>query len=646
MSDSPTSWLDRFIDRQVRWRGACFLLAIALTAVALPFAFRLSFDQSIEALYPHDNPRLNDYRDSKCLFGGDELVLVAYRDPELYDPAADEFRNDRLNVVTRFSADLSKVEGVHPESTQDLAAIVGRAQSLRKIPKLGQIDRQARSLSRGILLGDDNQTTAVVLRLLPQSETKTSRGESIRQVRVIGDAFTKQTGLPVFVVGEPVQVHDMFRYVEEDGGRLGLWSSLLLLGVIFGMFRNLRWTLVPVAVVWVTIVWTRAILVAFDFRLSMVSSMLTSLVTIIGVATVIHVIVRYQELRPNRSPAEALRDALQQLAPAIFWTCATTAGGFGAQLSSHIHPVASFGLMMSLGTMLVLPALALLVPGGALIGGFAVDPKPAPGSRLVLRALTGLAHWVEYHPGQVWLSLLLLAGLTIVGCTRLTVETDFSRNFRANSPILKALDFVEGNLGGAGSWEINFPAPDVLDDDYLIKVRELATRLRDLKEGTGDQPALTKVMAITDGIDIIPRVPFFISGLAGQQKYLFQLQPEFIPSLYNPEHGRMRIILRSHERKRSEEKLKLIAQVEAAAQEIFPTDSEEIEPRATGLHVLLAFLTDSLLGDQWSSFLIAGGMIAAMMAVAYRSIRIGLLSLVPNLLAIGLVIAVMGWLNL
>jgi predicted RND superfamily exporter protein len=117
-------------------------------------------------------------------------------------------------------------------------------------------------------------------------------------------------------------------------------------------------------------------------------------------------------------------------------------------------------------------------------------------------------------------------------------------------------------------------------------------------------------------------------------------------SLYNPEAGRMRIFLRSHERKRSEEKMALIEQAERLAREAFPEAVAEAAPRATGLHVLLANLTESLLNDQWLSFALAAGAILAMMTVAFRSLRIGLISLVPNLLAIGLVVGVMGWLNL
>ena len=646
MSSSPPSLVERSLGWVVEHRALGFVLACLLTLIAVPVSRRLQFDQSIEALYAHGNPRLTEFRESRALFGGDELILIAWRDPELFDEKGDRFRPERLKIVGDLAERLAEVPGILPESTQDLANIVGRAQGMARLPGLGTLEKRTRDLARGLVLGNDNFTTAIVLRMIPLPEAKVSRGETIRQVRAICGEFQQQTGLVPAVVGEPVQVHDMFEYVEQDGGRLGMWSTVLLLGVILVLFRNLRWTLVPLAVVWATVYWTRGLLVVLGLRLSMVSSMLTSLVTIVGVATVIHIVVRFQELRPGRTAAEALKLAVTQLAPAIFWTCATTAGGFGAQLSSHIQPVASFGLMMTLGTLLVLPAMALIVPGGGLLGPWTIDPRPVPGGGVVARCLIWLARWVERRPGQVWLMLGGLIVATLLGCWRLTVETDFSRNFRPDSPILKSMDFVEANLGGAGAWELNFPAPAELDDAYIERVRGLAGQLRELRDPATNAPALTKVLAYSDGIDLVPRVPFVIPNLAAQSRLLQQFQPEFATSLYNPKEGRMRLLLRSSERQRSERKLALIDQVETVAREVFPGETGAARLVATGLHVLLAFLTDSLLGDQWVSFFLAAICMAVMMSVAQRSLRVGLLSLVPNLLAIGAVIAVMGWLNL
>ena len=616
---------------------------LLVTACAWFPAQRLQFDQSIEALYSSDDPHIRDYLDSKSAFGGDEFAIAAYTDPELMEPAG-------LERLEDFSKQFEQLPGVVEGSVQNLAQALAAA----RLPFLARSKAQLLEMFRGILLGADNRTTAVVMRLAeePPSPGGTHRAETIDRIRALADRHVPRA----YVVGESIQVHDMFRYVERDGTVLGLASSLLLVLVILFLFRSLRWMLLPLAVVHVTLIWTQAILVLCGTPLSMVSSMLTSLVTVIGVATVIHVAVRFREQQERLGPADALRQTLLQLARPVFWTCTTTAGGFAVQWSSHIHPVQSFGLMMALGSMLVLLASALTLPGGVLLGfpHAAADALP-PGitgasaeptrARLadgpptgISRALALLTRYVETYPGRLAVGFVVMIVLALGGFFRLRVETDFTKNFRSTSSIVESLNFVETRLGGAGTWEVNFPAPAELTAEFLERVRRLATRLRTLESPADD--SLTKVIAATDGIDLIPRIPFLIRDLDGQIRALELFQPEFLRSLYNAEAGRMRIMLRARERQPSGNKLRLIETVRDLADQEFPG------ARATGLFVLLAFLIESLLGDQWISFSLASIVITSMMSIAFGSLRLGLISLVPNVLPIVIVIGTMGWVGL
>ena len=165
-------------------------------------------------------------------------------------------------------------------------------------------------------------------------------------------------------------------------------------------------------------------------------------------------------------------------------------------------------------------------------------------------------------------------------------------------------------------------------------MREFAAELREL-EDQKSPGRLTIVIAVTDGLDVLGMLP-----LRWQISALERMQPDFITSLYNPQQGRMRIMLRARERQPSETKLKLIADVEQAAQKRFP------EARATGLFVLLTYLIESLMGDQVSSFVIAAVAIVVLMTIAYRSLALGSILLIPNLFPIVLVIGAMGWIGL
>jgi predicted RND superfamily exporter protein len=651
MSRQPESWLESGVNLLYKLRWGLLVVFLILTGFAYFPASKLDFEQSIESLYAKDDQHLLDYLESKRLFGGDEFVFVAYTVPGLLGEEGSR-ETDELKEVRKFSQELSQVPGVNTDVTQNLA----NALSPPKLNFLLRVlIRQKRDelieLSRGVLIGDDNETTAIVLRLLPEDQSPVPRAETFKQIRELAHAHEPRA----YVVGEPVQVYDMFRYVEEDGDVLFKVSLSLLAVVLLLLFRRLRWVALPLLVVICSIWWTEATLVIGNLQLSMVSSMLNSLVTIIGIATVAHVAVHFQALQRENVPRpDAIRRTMVELLPAIFWTCATTAAGFLSLLTSEIAPVRSFGIMMALGTLMVLIASTVLLPGGMSLG-YLRQPSKQSDDKGLARKLKQVAQMNERYPKRILWGSLIFVIFAAAGFSRLTIETDFSKNFRDSSEIVKALDFVETRLGGASTWEVNFPAPSQLNKEYLDRVRALAEDLQQVNPP--DKTQLTKVISITDTLDFVPSKPFASDPIQSKLDQIEDLQADFESSLYNPEQGRMRIVLRALERQSAEEKLSLIHKVDALAKKHFPgsetkeSDQESKavhgEPgKAAGIFILLAYLIDSLLRDQLYSFLLAATSIWLIMSLAFRSLKLGLISMVPNLFPIVVVIGVMGWTGL
>tara|TARA_R110002072_G_scaffold302100_1_gene483996 strand:+ start:193396 stop:195852 length:2457 start_codon:yes stop_codon:yes gene_type:complete len=679
---SPPNFLEKTAAAVIHWRLAILAVAAIVTFLAWPIAARLNFDQSIESLYADDDQHFAAYARSKSHFGGDEFAIVAWEETGILSEDSTSVSPSSRGRIEALAEKLSLIPGVESGSVQHAVDALAFPYKRDKVVKLIE----------GMLIGSDRNTTAIVVRLLPESSAPVSRAETVTQIRQL--ARTHQP--PAYVVGEPVQIHDMFRYVEEDGNELFQFSLALLACVLFILFRTMRWVVLPIVVVVFTIRWTEALLVLAGAQLSMVSSMMNSLVTIIGVATSTHLAMRFREYTRTMERRPALVRALAELVPPIFWTCATTAVGFAALLSSSITPVRSFGLMMALATLLIFIVVVLLTPGGMarwfhrtdglrrdstrlnswlhLIAG---DPIPAPSERHLVTVLQGVSRFVERRPGRVTATALSIVILATIGMTRLRVETDFSRNFREDSELVQSLNFVETRLGGAGTWEVNFSAPTPLTDEFLVTVRALAARLRTDLLAPSHEPAsatgrLTKVVSLTDGLDLVPTeigVGFFSKSLSLEQRLglLSNMQSEIVNGLYDPKNGRMRIALRGLERQKSEAKLKLIARVDEIARDVLKTDPQhpgerpaarrddiqplpgiaaEVSPpsiETTGMFVLLTFLIESLLRDQLISFCIAAVGIGTMMAIAFRSFTIGLIALIPNVFPIVLVLGTMGW---
>lgn len=637
----------------VAWRWPLLACAVVLSLAAYFPARSLDFDRSIENMFATGDPVLPPYEHLKRTFGGNEVVLAVYEDPKLLAPDGQGI--DRLE---RIAKGLKALPGVKD--------VISLDQPLGRLIVNDWADRLAepiRRLLEGYTHSADGQVAAVVCILWPEDRTDVPRQETIDGLRAYMEQYP--SGM---IAGEPVMVTDGFRYVEEDGRRLAVWTTVLLAAVILLSFRSLRWVLVPVAVVQLSLLWTKAALYASGLRLTMVSSMLAAIVTVVGIAVVIHVIVRLREARlDGLAPREAMARTIALLASPVFWSIATTVGGFASLLVAGVAPVRDFGLMMALGTAVVLVGAAMLVPGMALAGRIDADPRRAWGEHLLEGGLARVALGVQRRPKAVALASAALAAAAIAGTGRLQVETDFTSNFRASSPIVRSYEFVETRLGGAGMWDVVLPAPHPLTWDYLKRVHRLEERLRAevVVPGPDGRPApgLTKCLSLADAV--VAGTPESLDRLSAEwlrdrlmRKFLPDGLAFFkrrVPALYDivysedpDEPGRyyLRIMLRSRERQHSEAKEAIIAQVRQITAEEFPPEGDKPEGEVTGVFVLLVRLVHSMLRDQWTTFGVATGVIALMMLAALRSLRLALIALVPNTAPILVVMGMMGWLGL
>ena len=208
MDSSLKKGISTFGSRLLHWRYQLLVLVLIISAIAWPISRRLEFDQSIESLYAENDPHLLTYQKSKQLFGGDEVAIVAWHVPHLFEENRSRVLDEQARNIREFSKELSAIEGINAQSTQNIA------DALRQ-----PINREeVRELMEKILVSEDGKTSAIILRFLPEKEAKVPRGETIARIRKLASAHDP----PAYVVGEPIQIHDMFRYVEEDGTTLFL----------------------------------------------------------------------------------------------------------------------------------------------------------------------------------------------------------------------------------------------------------------------------------------------------------------------------------------------------------------------------------------------------------------------------------------
>jgi predicted RND superfamily exporter protein len=638
------------------WRWPLLLLGSILLAICFFPARTVQFDRSIENMFAPDDPLLAPYDRLKRSFGGNEVVLAVYADPNLLDE--DRAGIGRLYDISKQLRDTPGVRDVL--SLSELDAALGQMMPAMNLLQLSgpsqagivdlenEVAQRFRDLFQGYTHGSDGRTVAVVCML----DTKGRATEREQAVDLLREKIGRRDDGTV--AGEPVMVVDGYRYVERDGRRLGWVSTLLLSALILVCFRSFRWMVLAVAVVQLALLATRTVLAASQMQLSMVSSMLTAIVTVVGIATVIHIIVRFRAARvEGLSPRASFIRIGMFLAAPVFWACTTDAVGFASLMVADVGPVRDFGLMMAIGSMMVLGSVVLLAPGLIVIGPHRQLQRELFADRVMDRGLGSSVRWLERRPKTLLCLAALVIGSLAVGAVRLELETDFTKNFRSGSAIVRAYETVETDLGGAGVWDVVLPAPETLNAEYLRRILKLERRLQaEVGEDHRATGPAVRTLSMADAVAaVVPDLAGTRGGLILNVKLRAAItamrthMPTFMAALHaedpkSPGQYYYRIMLRSAERQSASEKRRLIEEVTRIAREEFP-DAE-----VTGFFVLLTNLIDSVVRDQWTTFAVALAGIGITMLFAFRNPMYAVIALIPNALPILTVTGLMGWFDL
>jgi predicted RND superfamily exporter protein len=687
-------------DRLVAWRLPLALLGLVILAAAWPLSAGLRMNRTIDQMFAPDDPGLLAYQELRESFGGNAVVMLVYRDNELFTPAGigrAKALSDRVQSVPGVRGVLS-IDELNDVLGVIRPAGLGRAANAQAAPLLRDRDPVAREFDRlfvGYTHSSDHKLGSIVA-LLDVSDQQRGFADAVRGLGEITRDMPPGTTDAV-LVGEPVLLEQGFDLIQRDGERLAWLTVALLSPCVLLLIRSLRFVVLQAIVILWSVAVTRALLKLLGFELSLVSSILTALVTVIAVTSVIHLGSAQRAFRQRGYRIKtATTRAIAWIMPPIFWACATDAAGFISLSLSGIAPVREFGVMMAIASMAVFAAILLFTPlmitGGSQRFdalqrfGQLFDPKTVGGIGYRIRkgALRLAVVMVRHRRAMIALTAVLL-GIVFLGVNRLEIESSFLRNFRQSSPLVAAYQMVESEFSGAGVWDIVLDAPDSLSGRYMDQVRELEGTLRGIEI---DGQRLTKVLSLADADKIASSITLLrfappSARLAGMRTAI----PEFSDALLvprnpkpqtpdqpspsttsnpddaapqsapaaEPHQRKLRIMLRSQEHIPAETKIAMIREVERVVQEqtsspqwadCFDAAHPSRPGRVTGYYVLLARVVSQLIGDQWLCLLLSAVLVWSLLVLAMRSFTLASIALIPNILPVLAVLAILGALGI
>ena len=676
----------------IRYRWLWFAIASLMLAVAWPISGQLSLDRSLERMFPADDPDRLEFERIEERFGVSQFLVFAYRDPELWSSdgsgidRAMQWRKKIEEIPgVSYALDLSRVDEMLTTlrgPTGFLGALTGAPSKRPLVDSNNTLASRYRELFTGQTHAAQSDLVAIGVQLAPCDAPNDDSSTPLVSLRQL--AQSAPGGL---LVGHVAMVDEGFREIERDGNRLGIYSTVSLSLLMLVGFRSIRWALIVVVVVQWSLILTRAVLVLLNWELTMVSSMLSSIVMVVGVATALHWMFGYQKeyasnahvSDPSLRARIALEASMTRLWQPIVWAVVTDAIGFASLALSRVGPVQDYGSMMAiacgivlLGIFTLVPTLALLPLGGLGSGWLGLDWMglgkhssyalgTVPGEAGIQGALRQILSTVTRQRFLVIAAAALLLLFGSLGSSRLKVETDFLKNFQSNSPIAQAYRAVETELGGAGVWDVMIPAPMPMTEEYFDRVLALEKELLAIEvpsQEPGAEPLkLTSALSLAD-TDRVARTATVLRMIPLEARLLGMQQSmgSFFGTLLSPpQRGSidgdrpraLRLMLRSRERSESEQKTELIARVRQVVQKhregLDPVRAEDTA--VAGYYVLLTKLVEHVVADQWKSFLAAALGIGIAMTIALRSFKFALVALVPAVLPSLVVLGILGTLG-
>ena len=663
-------------------------LSFVATAILASFLPSITADFASDSyLLPGDQTRqrFDDFRER---FGRDERTVVALEPKNVFDldflatlrdlhheiETEVPFVEDVLSLVnarnTRGEEDELIVEDLleeWPETPEALAALKSRV--------------LANTSYRDTLISRDGRYTVILIRF----DTYSSLGLVDDAMEGFDGEGVEREG-PEFLTNHEVNqaltaLYELVaRYESEDltirlagEGVLGkratelgsqgavLFASLsmgVVLIVLLVLFRRISAALLPILMVVLSLVSTFGAMAALGIPFSIPTQIIPSFLIAVGICDAIHVqTIFYQAFDRGESKQACVVHALGHSGLAVVLTSLTTAGGLMSFLAAEIAPVARLGMIAPIGVILTLILALTLLPALLVVSPLRRKSRSpdsqSPGTGILVAAMVRWGGWVQEHPKSVLLAAGLLVIVASDGVSRLRFSHDPLDWLLPEDPVRIAVARMDEALNGVTSVEILVDAGEengLYDPEFLRRIEAAARFAESQDQGPVPIGKATSILEILREINQALnandpaqyRIPE-TRELIAQELLLFENSGsddllQVTDSLFRTARMTLKVPLVDGFFYGP-----FLANLESGFRETLGPD---LEFEMTGATVLTNRAFSVVLVSMARSYGLALVIITPLMILMIGSLRLGLLSMIPNLLPVYLTLAIMGWLDI
>jgi len=661
------------------------LLLAVLTAFMAYKAKDVEMSYDFANVVSPEDPDMRYFQRFKQTFGEDgNILVVGLQDNKVY-------KLQHFRALDQLIKDLRQVEGVKavialPNLVQVAKDTAQGRFTTRKIftpfPQtqhgLDSLLQAVRSQGfyEGQIINEKTGATLLAVTLDPAYLNSARRTQVMDNILEHTHAFSKTTSIQLHYAGLPFVRSVMSTKVAEEM-QLFLGLALLVTAVsLFLFFRSFYAVLIPMVVISVVVVWVLGVIGLLGYKISLLTGLIPSIIVVIGIPNSTYLLARYhQDYRRHGNKVLALTRVISKIGLVNLVNNTTTAIGFIVFTFTHIAILYEFGVVAGINIFVTFFISMILVPA---LFSYLPPPTPRQLRHLDAKPLTKLLEFFDFivHRKRhlVYFFLTVVMALSCWGIYKVKTVSYMVDDLPAESSVNADLAFLERHFNGVMPLEV---VVNTGSKQGVMRLPNLR-KLEELEDFLRTQPILsapisvvglvkTATQAFYEGDPASYRLPdnternFIFSYLAGQDKGENQrLLRAFVDSTGQT----ARISLKVADVGSRELDTLILKKIKPQVREIYGgqgvTLTEEgntmtfirddtgsqTSVSLTGTTLLFIKGNEYLINNLRSSLLLAFGLVTLTIALLFKSIRVVVISLIPNMIPLLIAGGLMGFFNI
>ena len=629
-------------------RITLFTLAL-VTVIFGSFLKDLRLEFSIEQLFTQDDPRVERFLQFRDEFSGvDNILFLIY---ESNNP----FSKKNLDKNRQLIESLETIDGVESVTSLTNLELFTEGGDYLLQPVYERIPYDTDSLLmakktimqselvRNYIISADGKMASIMIEIDRDYNDYDGRKRilsEIDQFQMVVDWKWHQAGLPVIRTR-------YVQYMIQDNIRF-LFPVALVISILLALlFRSFAGVLLPLIVIGLTIIWTVGLMAKMGIDINIISYMIPTLLMIISVSDSVHFMVKYfQALHEFGHRREALFQTIKKIGTALMLTSVTTAVGFGALSFVNIKIVSEFGIFTAIGVFFAFIISILFLPSMFMLMKQTADDKLINYNVGVrVKVVQKISTLVRAYPKHIIISWCFIACIGTWGAVKINPHSKLLEDLRPGNKLLDDMKVAENRMGAILPVEIileimnDGPYEDIQD----VEVMQFLDRVGAFMSSI---PEIGKVMSVTQYIKEIHQAmndgdPAFYHvpnsrNLISQYMLLYESEFE---TFFNLDYTKLRIAaqIKDIDSRRS-------AEIEEEINNFIMANAPSgVKAEVTGTAFIALRTNNYLVRNLAGSFFIAFIVVTLLMAILFRSVKMALISVVPNIIPMMMMAAVMGF---